>query len=81
MSCLLEQNITNRLKDKYPNLKKDDFYYICLLLLNIEKNKFQYLFGKNRKTIWERLNKIKNIMNISDNDDLHIFMKKLLHKI
>ena len=74
-------NITNRLKDKYPNLKKDDFYYICLLLLNIEKNKFQYLFGKNRKTIWERLNKIKNIMNISDNDDLHIFMKKLLHKI
>ena len=74
-------NLTNRLKDKYPNLKKDDFYYICLLLLNIEKNKFQYLFGKNRKTIWERLNKIKNIMNISDNDDLHIFMKKLLHKI
>lgn len=74
-------NLTNRLKYKYPNLKKDDFYYICLLLLNIEKNKFQYLFGKNRKTIWERLNKIKNIMNISDNDDLHIFMKKLLHKI
>jgi hypothetical protein len=74
-------NLTNRLKDKYPNLKKDDFYYICLLLLNIEKNKFQYLFGRNRKTIWERLNKIKNIMNISDNDDLHIFMKKLLHKI
>ena len=74
-------NLTNRLKDKYPNLKKDDFYYICLLLLNIEKNKFQYLFGRNRKTIWERLNKIKTIMNISNNDDLHIFMKKLLHKI
>lgn len=74
-------NLTKRFKDKYPKLKKDDFYYICLLLLNIEKNKFQYLLGRNRKTIWERLNKIKMIMNISDNDDLHIFIKNLLHKI
>ena len=73
-------NFTKKLKDRYPKLKKDDFYYICLLLLNIEKNKFQYLLGRNRKTIWERLNKIKIIMNISDNDDLHIFMKNLLHK-
>ena len=73
-------NLTKRFKDKYPKLKRDDFYYICLLLLNIEKNKFQYLLGRNRKTIWERLNKIKTIMNISNNDDLHIFMKSLLHK-
>ena len=73
-------NFTKKLKDRYPKLKKDDFYYICLLLLNIEKNKFQYLLGRNRKTIWERLNKIKIIMNICDNDDLHIFMKNLLHK-
>ena len=73
-------NLTKRFKDKYPKLKRDDFYYICLLLLNIEKNKFQYLLGRNRKTIWERLNKIKTIMNISNNDDLHIFMKNLLHK-
>lgn len=73
-------NFTKKLKDIYPKLKKDDFYYICLLLLNIEKNKLQYLLGRNRKTIWERLNKIKIIMNISDNDDLHIFMKSLLHK-
>lgn len=73
-------NFTKKLKDIYPKLKKDDFYYICLLLLNVEKNKFQYLLGRNRKTIWERLNKIKIIMNISDNDDLHIFMKNLLHK-
>lgn len=73
-------NFTKKIKDRYPKLKKDDFYYICMLLLNIEKNKFQYLLGRNRKTIWERLNKIKIIMNISDNDDLHIFMKNLLHE-
>ena len=72
-------NLTNRLKDKYPNLKKDDFYYICLLLLNVEKNKFQYLLGKNRKTIWDRLNKIKNIMNIGENEDLYIFMKNTVY--
>ena len=72
-------NLTKTLTDKYPKLRKDDFYYICLLLLNVEKNKFQYLLGRNRKTIWERLNRIKSIMNIGDNDDLYIFMKNLLH--
>ena len=71
-------NLTKTLNDKYPKLRKDDFYCICLLLLNVEKNKFQYLLGRNRKTIWERLNKIKTIMNIGDNDDLYIFMKNLL---
>ena len=71
-------NLTKTLNDKYPKLRKDDFYCICLILLNVEKNKFQYLLGRNRKTIWERLNKIKTIMNIGDNDDLYIFMKNLL---
>ena len=71
-------NLTKILNDKYPKLRKDDFYCICLLLLNVEKNKFQYLLGRNRKTIWERLNRIKSIMNIGDNDDLYIFMKNLL---
>ena len=71
-------NLTKTFNDKYPKLRKEDFYYICLLLLNVEKNKFQYLLGRNRKTIWERLNKIKSIMNIGDNDDLYIFMKNLL---
>ena len=36
-------NLTKTLTDKYPKLRKDDFYCICLLLLNVEKNKFQYL--------------------------------------
>ena len=71
-------NLTKTLNDKYPKLRKDDFYCICLILLNVEKNKFQYLLGRNRKTIWERLNRIKSIMNIGDNDDLYIFMKNLL---
>ena len=71
-------NLTKTFNDKYPKLRKEDFYCICLLLLNVEKNKFQYLLGRNRKTIWERLNRIKSIMNIGDNDDMYIFMKNLL---
>ena len=84
LSLLLEYadknlgNLTKTLTDKYPKLRKDDFYCICLLFLNVEKNKFQYLLGRNRKTIWERLNRIKSIMNIGDNDDMYIFMKNLL---
>lgn len=55
--------------------KKADFYYICLLLLNIEKNKFPHLLGRNRKTIWDRLNKIKTIFELEKEQDIFVFIK------
>ena len=66
------------LKKEFPELKKNDLYYICLILLNIDKNKFQYLFGRHRKTVWERINRIKLIMNIDSNDDLYLILRRRL---
>ena len=68
-------NISERLRNKFPSLNKNDIYTICLLILNVEKGKLQYLLGKDRKTIWNRLNKIKSLMNVDENHDLFLHIK------
>ncbi|MBO7212786.1 MAG: hypothetical protein J6V44_17525 [Methanobrevibacter sp.] len=67
-------NITTRLKEKYPKINKEDLYYICLILLNTDENKLQYLINKNRKTIWYRLSKIRNMFELENNDDILIYI-------
>ena len=69
-------NITVRIKKKYPKTNKDDLYYICIILLNTDEYKLQYLLDRNRKTVWYRLNKIKNIMGLEKDDDLMMHLKK-----
>ena len=73
-------NITVRIKGKYPKINKDDLYYICLILLNIEESNLQYLLDKNRKTVWSRLCKIKIKFGLENSDDILIFiMKNFIH--
>ena len=67
-------NIINILHETYPKLNKFDLYYICLTLLNVDNSKMIYLLGRNRKTIWERKNRIKNIMGLKKNDDIFMFL-------
>ena len=69
-------NISERLHNSFSGLNKNDIYTICLLILNIEKGKLQYLLGKDRKTIWNRLNKIKSLMNVDKNQDLFLYIKE-----
>ena len=82
LSLLLEAathcNIIKVLNDRYPSLNMYDLYCICLILLNIEKNRFQYLLGRSRKTIWERFNRIRSIMEIQNDEDLYIFISTKL---
>ena len=82
LSLLLEAathcNIIRVLNDRYPSLNMYDLYCICLILLNIEKNRFQYLLGRSRKTIWERFNRIRSIMEIQNDEDLYIFISTKL---
>ncbi len=66
--------ITTRLKEKYPKINKDDMYYICLILLNLDLNKLQYLLDRNPKTVWYRLNKIKSAMGLKSGDDILMFL-------
>ena len=69
-------NITVRIKGKYPKTNKDDLYYICLILLNIEESNLQYLLDKNRKTVWSRLCKIKIKFGLENGDNILIFIMK-----
>ena len=69
-------NITIRIKGKYPKINKDDLYYICLILLNIEESNLQYLLDKNRKTVWSRLCKIKIKFGLENGDNILIFIMK-----
>ena len=68
-------NISGRLMKKFPSLNKNDVYTICLIILNIEKNKLPHLLNRDRKTIWDRLNKIKKLMGLEDKQDLFIHIK------
>ena len=69
-------NISERLHNSFSGLNKNDIYTICLLILNVEKGKLQYLLGKDRKTIWNRLNKIKRLMNVNEDHDLFLYIKE-----
>ncbi|MBO5847603.1 MAG: hypothetical protein J6R17_00130 [Bacteroidales bacterium] len=68
-------NISERLHNSFHRLNKNDIYTICLLILNVKKSNLQYLLGKDRKTIWNRLNKIKRLMNVDENHDLFLYIK------
>mgnify|MGYP003290850584 CR=1 FL=1 len=65
-----------QLKEKYPKVNKEDLYYICLILLNVDLNKLQYLLDRNPKTVWYRLNKIKSMMGLEAGDDIMMYLMK-----
>ena len=68
-------NISVRLSEQFPTLNQNDIYTICLIILNVEKGKLPYLLNRDRKTIWDRLNKIKKLMNIDAKQDLFIHIR------
>ena len=68
-------NISGRLMENFPSLNKNDIYTICLIILNVEKSKLPYLLDRDRKTIWDRFNKIKKLMGLEAKNDLFIHIK------
>ena len=69
-------NISGRLMENFPSLNKNDIYTICLIILNVEKSKLPYLLDRDRKTIWDRFNKIKKLMGLEAKNDLFIHIKE-----
>lgn len=68
-------NISVRLCEQFPTLNLNDIYTICLIILNVEKHRFPYLLNRDRKTIWDRLSKIRKLMNIDSKQDLFIHIR------
>ena len=69
------ENYIQKLSNKYPKLKKEDFYCICLLLLNISEPTIAALLGKSYNTIWSRINKIRSILGVNSNINLTNIIK------
>jgi hypothetical protein len=68
-------NISVRLREQFPALNHNDIYTICLIILNVEKNKLPHLLSRDRKTIWDRLDKIRRLMKIDAKQDLFIHIR------
>ena len=68
-------NISVRLREQFPTLNHNDIYTICLVILNVEKNKLPHLLSRDRKTIWDRLDKIRRLMKIDAKQDLFIHIR------
>ena len=66
-------NVIDDISNKYPKLKNDDLYYICLVILNLSDKQISSLFGVTYNTIKVRKRKICSILGIN-NDDLHGFL-------
>ncbi len=70
-------NIFNNLTNKYPNLKKEDLYYMCLVILNLNDRQISSLFGVTYNSIKIRRRKICSIFNIKTNE-INIFLEDII---
>ena len=59
-------NMINRISVEFPKLKKEDLFYLCLVLLNLNDKQIATLFGVTYNTIWGRRNKICSILSINN---------------
>ena len=65
-------NLVTRLSGEFPKLTTIDMHCICLVVLLNNNSKIAYMLGRNRKTIWERINRIKNIIGLDIKEDLFL---------
>ena len=70
-NCNLD-NLIARLFDEFPKLTTIDMFCICLVVLLNNNTKIAYMLDRNRKTIWERINRIKNIIGLDIKEDLFL---------
>ena len=66
------------ISQKYPSLKKDDLYYLCLTIINLNDKQIAALFGLSYDAIRKRRNKIISIFGISSKENLYKTIQDLL---
>lgn len=71
-------NFTVRIRRSFNNLKKEDLCYLCLILLRLDNYQMSLLLNKNRKTIWDRMKKIKERMNLDEDTNIHDVLSKFI---
>ena len=66
-------NLINKITSKYPKLKKEDQYYLCMVILGLSDKQISSLFGVTYNAIKVRKRKICSIL-VVDNNELHNFL-------
>ncbi|MBQ8222945.1 MAG: hypothetical protein IJZ87_06340, partial [Bacteroidales bacterium] len=71
-------NFFKNISTKYPSLKKEDIYYLCLTIINLNDKQIAALFGLTYDAIRKRKNKITAILGISNKENIHKKIMELL---
>ncbi|MBR4156381.1 MAG: hypothetical protein IKU01_06745 [Bacteroidales bacterium] len=66
------------ISNKYAYLKKEDLYYLCLMILNLNDKQIAALFGLSYDAIRKRKNKIIAMFEVNSKEDLYKNIMKLL---
>ena len=63
--------LLKNLSNKYPSLKRDDLYYLCLVLINLNDKQIAALFGLTYDAIRKRRYKIASILGVNKRENLY----------
>lgn len=70
-------DIFNNMANRYPKLKKEDLYYLCLAIINLNDKQISSLFGVSYNSIKIRKRKICSIFDIRT-DEINTFLSNKL---
>ena len=68
----------NDMAKKYQKLKKEDLYYLCLVIMGLNNNQISSLFGVTYDTIQKRKNKICVILGLDPKENLYNYILRLI---
>ena len=68
----------NDMAKKYQKLKKEDQYYLCLVIMGLNNNQISSLFGVTYDTIQKRKNKICVILGLDPKENLYNYILRLI---
>lgn len=73
----LTGGFTTRLSSEYPDLKKTDIRFCCLLKMGFKYSEIGCLLGRTSSMMYKRCGIIANRMGLSDKSHLMDFIKSL----
>ena len=68
----------NDMAKKYPKLKKEDLYYLCLVIMGLDNNQIASLFGVTYDTAKKREKKICVIFDLDPKENLSNYLLHLV---
>ena len=71
-------HLINDIANKYSKLKKEDLYYLCLVIMGLNNNQISSLFGVTYDTIQKRKNKICVILGLDPKENLYNYILRLI---